>query len=365
MSKRRSLPPYVSEISGRWHFRPSPQMRAAGAKGRALGAASDPGRWKAAQEALDEALVLVAAHKAGAGLAQKRPLTVDEVFAAWLSPGNGQLKRLSPKTVAHVRAARRALTPVLGAREAGALNLAAVEDWFWPRFERHPHATHQILRNLRMALNWATARRLIPQTPLRDARFPTPGKRNRHLTQEDVACLRRTALDMGLRAAANFITLGVCLGQRPGDLLALTADSIDAKGVVRLRQRKTGVELEIPLRDWARRELEEEIRQGGPLIRREDGGPCTLDHFERLWARVRAQAAKVRPQLAEVWAADLRSTCVVWMAEGGATTPHIAAVTGHSLETVHRILAHYLPPTKALAAAGVAAMDLSALETAP
>lgn len=359
---KKHKPPYVSEISGRWHFRPSPQMRAAGVKGRSLGVATDPDRWKAAHEALEAAAVLVAAHQAGAGVAPTRPLSLDEVFAAWLSPGNGLLKRLSPKTIAHVRAARRALAPVLGAREAGALTLKAVEDWFWPRFERHPHATHQTLRNLRMALNWAKARGLIAGTPLRDCRFPSPGKRTRHLSQDEAAFLRRTAQEMGLRAVSSFIVLGVCLGQRPGDLLRLTGEMIDAHGVIRIRQQKTGADLEIPLRDWARRELAQEIRQGGPLIRREDGGACTLDHFERLWARVRAEAAKTRPELAEVWAADLRTTCVVWMAEGNATTPHIAAVTGHSLETVHRVLAHYLPPTKALASRGVAAMDLSALE---
>ena len=39
---------------------------------------------------------------------------------------------------------------------------------------------------------------------------------------------------------------------------------------------------------------------------------------------------------------DLRDTAVTWLALAGATLPEIASVTGHSLQSIHDVLKHYL-----------------------
>ena len=46
---------------------------------------------------------------------------------------------------------------------------------------------------------------------------------------------------------------------------------------------------------------------------------------------------------------DLRGTTVTLLSESGSTPQQIAAITGHSLKTVHRILERYLARTSGLA----------------
>jgi hypothetical protein len=45
---------------------------------------------------------------------------------------------------------------------------------------------------------------------------------------------------------------------------------------------------------------------------------------------------------------DLRDTAVTWLARAGSTLPEIAAVTGHSLTSIHNIMKHYLAITPEL-----------------
>ena len=48
------------------------------------------------------------------------------------------------------------------------------------------------------------------------------------------------------------------------------------------------------------------------------------------------------PSLADARDQDLRDTAVTWLARAGCTIPEIGAITGHSSETIHAILKHYL-----------------------
>jgi hypothetical protein len=50
---------------------------------------------------------------------------------------------------------------------------------------------------------------------------------------------------------------------------------------------------------------------------------------------------------------DLRDTAVTGLARAGATLPEIAAITGHSLKSIHDILKHYLAITPELSDAGI------------
>ncbi len=50
---------------------------------------------------------------------------------------------------------------------------------------------------------------------------------------------------------------------------------------------------------------------------------------------------------------DLRDTAVTWLARAKATLPEIAAITGHSLKSIHDIMKHYLAITPELGDAGI------------
>jgi hypothetical protein len=54
---------------------------------------------------------------------------------------------------------------------------------------------------------------------------------------------------------------------------------------------------------------------------------------------------------------DLRGTAVNLPAEAGATVPQIVAITGHTLESVTRILEKYLARTQALSDAAIYAFE--------
>ena len=51
---------------------------------------------------------------------------------------------------------------------------------------------------------------------------------------------------------------------------------------------------------------------------------------------------------------DLRDTAVARLALAGCTVAEIRAITGHTLETVHKVLKHYLALDDRMADAGIA-----------
>jgi hypothetical protein len=71
-------------------------------------------------------------------------------------------------------------------------------------------------------------------------------------------------------------------------------------------------------------------------------------------AQEQVPAAKQLPALAGKRDQDLRDTAVTWLARAGATLPEIAAITGHSLRSIHNVLKHYLAITPELADSGIA-----------
>jgi hypothetical protein len=89
-------------------------------------------------------------------------------------------------------------------------------------------------------------------------------------------------------------------------------------------------------------------------------------HFQRLFAEIRQRAAhaatvagdeELAAELADLQFRDLRRTCVVMMGQRGLPDHLIAAITGHKLETVKKILEVYLPRTTGMAMLAVDLMD--------
>lgn len=50
---------------------------------------------------------------------------------------------------------------------------------------------------------------------------------------------------------------------------------------------------------------------------------------------------------------DLRGTAVTLLSEAGATVPQIVAITGHTMQSAHRILERYLARAAALSEAAI------------
>jgi hypothetical protein len=105
----------------------------------------------------------------------------------------------------------------------------------------------------------------------------------------------------------------------------------------------------------ARRSTQQIVPLDAEIVLSEKTGlPYNANQFSKLFRKVRAEAAKGNfVSIADKQFLDLRDTAVTRLALAGCTIPEIRAITGHTLETVHQILQHYLAMDDRMAAAGI------------
>jgi integrase len=141
------------------------------------------------------------------------------------------------------------------------------------------------------------------------------------------------------------LLLALWTGQRQGDLLRLPWSGYDGK-YIRLRQRKTGAYVEIPVGAPLKAALDKAAKdKRSPIILTNlDGQP---------WKGFGSYFAKVCKRLGIVGVTfnDLRGSAVTRLAVAGCTEAMIATITGHSLRDVNAIIMdkHYLHRDRALA----------------
>lgn len=178
-------------------------------------------------------------------------------------------------------------------------------------------------------LSWAHGRGLVAANPCEKGGRLYRGSRADHVwTEADEAAFLAIApphLHLPL-------LLALWTGQRQGDLLALTWPQYDGK-VIRLRQRKTGARVVIPVGEPLRAALDAMKKKVGHVLLNSDGRPWTPDGFRSSWRKACAAAGIIG-----VTFNDLRGTAVTRLALAGCTEAEIAAITGHSLRDVRSIL---------------------------
>jgi integrase len=192
------------------------------------------------------------------------------------------------------------------------------------------------------------------------------------------------AADPVLRRAMALMLYTV---QRPADVLAMGPQHVtyrDGRAWISLRQAKTGELIDVPLHSRAAAILAEPLppRSGrraaailapALLVPSPTGRAWMYRNFCRAWDKARARADyrlarqmlasgaskdEVRVEmLAGLQRRDLRRTGMVRMAEAGASTAQIAAVSGHRIEQVQRILDTYIPRRSEVAAGAIAAWE--------
>lgn len=257
------------------------------------------------------------------------------------------------------------------------------------------------IRTLSAALSFGMLRGLVPfvVNPASKLKMQTPAPRLRVAERDEVEHLVKAAdlldrVDMG-----DSVMLGVWTGQRQADRLELIDEGLLNSRRI-FRQRKTGAIVAIPeaprltVRLAAakeRRKAKGDVVQRLQLIIDErNNKPFGADHYRHLFAAVRdvavhgvveaangdrvvlvddkaaraikhylpglrglrdgeAEAFGNLPRLIEPMPSltgfrdqDLRDTAVTWLALAGCTVPEIAAVTGHSLQSITSVLEHYL-----------------------
>ncbi|MCA0921453.1 tyrosine-type recombinase/integrase [Pseudooceanicola nanhaiensis] len=187
---------------------------------------------------------------------------------------------------------------------------------------------------LALILAWAYERRLVSANPCeRPGKVYKSQRIDKIWTMEDEAAFMRAAPPhIGLA-----FMLALWTGQRQGDLLRLTWSAYDG-AKIRLRQRKTGARVEIPVGGPLGAQLDRAPRTAVTILATSRQTSWTESGFRASWAKA-CKSAGVHG----VTFHDLRGTAVTRLAIAGCSVPEIASISGHSLKQVTSILdAHYL-----------------------
>jgi integrase len=145
---------------------------------------------------------------------------------------------------------------------------------------------------------------------------------------------------------------GLWTGQRQGDLLSLTWAAYDGS-LIRLKQSKTGARVVVPIARPLRTALDSAVRLAPTVLTNSRGKSWTKAGFQTSWRK-----ACEKSGIKGLTYHDLRGTAVTRLALAGCTVAEIAAVTGHSLRDVDRILdVHYLGGREELARRAIAKLE--------
>ena len=141
--------------------------------------------------------------------------------------------------------------------------------------------------------------------------------------------------------------------QRPGDVRQMTWAQYNGDTIA-IRQEKTGRLIEVPCVAVLRQALDEARARasGTVIVARSDGRPFTEGIWRDAFNIIRDKAG-----LGQLQARDLRRTAAVNLARAGATTPEIAAITGHSIHRTQWILETYLPRDTHMARAAIMKLE--------
>jgi integrase len=198
-------------------------------------------------------------------------------------------------------------------------------------------------------LSWALKRRLIATNPCANGGKLYQGTRvDKVWSDEDVARFLRTApsyLQLAMLLAIN-------TGQRQGDLLRLPWSAYDGK-TIKLRQRKTGAYVPIPVADTLKTALDIAPRRCPIVLTNSEGKPWSESGFQSAWGK-----ATTRAGIRGLTFHDLRGTSVVTLARAGCNEVEIYSITGHKPGDVQAILtAHYLPRDEKVASNAIAKLN--------
>lgn len=151
--------------------------------------------------------------------------------------------------------------------------------------------------------------------------------------------------------------LAMHTGQRYGDLIRLRWSDYD--GVkISLRQNKSQRRVLVPCTQALKRMLDTTPRIGPYILARPEGRPWFTEHDDKrmgkAWtAHMKACGLYDVDKSERLEFRDLRGTAVTLLSEAGCAAPQIVAITGHSMQSAHRILERYLARTEALSQAAI------------
>jgi len=134
--------------------------------------------------------------------------------------------------------------------------------------------------------------------------------------------------------------------------LSLPWSAYDGRAL-KLKQKKTGAYVSIPVAEALRMELDAAPRRCPLILTNSVGRPWSESGFQSAWGK-----ATLRAGIRGLTFHDLRGTAVVTLARAGCNEVEIYSITGHKPGDVQAILtAHYLPRDAKVAENAIAKLN--------
>lgn len=225
---------------------------------------------------------------------------------------------------------------------------------FLSSMDETPSKRNHVSSYLRTLLNYACDIGLIETNPAAGLRLTQPEASIRlwDIEQEFepvVAWLEKR----GRHQLATAMHIARSIGQREGDVLSLMEPRDYSNGKFSFYQSKTGAHVEFVVPGELIGRISSRPDGQLLLVANEKTGKKYNQRTLTKWIRKATRSLG----LDDLQFRHLRHTCVAEMARAECTVPEIAAVTGHSLRTVGKILKHYLPRDSVVARNAISKLD--------
>jgi hypothetical protein len=375
MARPVKPPPRTAEKAGRWYWEPSGRLRSEGGfRTQPLGADLREA-FKLARtlnrQADDWLAAAGPARPKKAALVEARAaLTFSELANRYRQ--SAHWAKLRATTRATYEACLKILEAEFGHDRANLIGRARVLGWADPLRLRSPQGLRHYAAVGRALYNWAKPRELVAFTenPFDKMNLPA-GRRAVRIREADLLALVAIADRKDIRDPVSHQPLparsdiGTCMLvafyciQRASDVLRLTAANFAAGGF-HLVQSKTGKEIRLTRAPAPVLERLRSHAPAGTLFADAAELEDADDAASRAWARLKARAAIVDPDLAKriapVQLRDMRRSGFVHYAEGQQDEAGrvirppvpvhlICSISGHTIEEGMAILEVYLPKT--------------------
>lgn len=224
----------------------------------------------------------------------------------------------------------------------------------------------RIMKWLRFLLNEAVWEKKIASSPMEGMRVRRPAARQVVWFEDEVAAVIAQAERDGRPSLGLAFRLAYDLGQRQGDVLAMTREQY-VNGEMLVRQGKTGAVVRVPAMPELVRALAAADARLPCLLAETSGAaadavhPATRAPLRWVLSETTRQPYKqfnfihLAADLIEAAGfkgktfQDLRRSAVYRLALAGCTIPMISSITGHSYSRCEQILEVYLPRTTEMA----------------
>lgn len=370
---RPKWPAYLKWRNGRPRWEPGPGLRDKGFHGRDL--KDEAGRWleempaRAAAEALNAE---VDAWRAGGTPRRKaRPKstarTVDELAQRWLASPEVSLLAASTRRD-YASKAGIFLKSDFSGKPVAAVGKPHLKGWWEELFrERGHHMANGVLAVVSSMFSYAESIGWRPEesNPARNMRRPKPPERVVMWEPGEINAVLASADTLGTPEVGDAVVIALHSGQRMGDVVDMPP-RIFVERRIAITQHKRDALVDIPVTDALAARVEAiraRWRAAGVVARatmvaKPDGRPFSANELSKAFRPVREHAARALPTIAAKRLQDLRDTAVTRLALADCTLVQIAAITGHSVEHITRVINHYLAMHKSMADAAIRKLEV-------